>query len=62
MSDLLLQRPRQGILIAGVCAALAQRFEVDITLVRVLWIPASCCFGAGAILYLILWAVIPAEE
>jgi phage shock protein PspC (stress-responsive transcriptional regulator) len=47
---------------AGVCAALAGRFGMDKTLMRVLWVIGLCCFGVGLITYLILWLVIPSEQ
>ena len=62
MSDIPLIRPREGKLIAGVCAALARRFGVEKTLMRVLWVIALFCFGAGLLTYLILWVVIPSEK
>jgi phage shock protein PspC (stress-responsive transcriptional regulator) len=62
MKDGPLVRPQDGKIIGGVCAALAQRFEMDVTLMRVLWVVALCCFGVGLVTYLILWLVIPAEK
>ena len=62
MSETPLLRPREGKMLGGVCAALAKRFEMDKTLMRVLWVVALCCFGVGFITYLILWVVIPGEK
>jgi len=62
MNEIPLERPREGKLLAGVCAALAKRFEMDVTVMRVLWVVALCCFGVGLLTYLILWVVIPAEK
>ena len=62
MADAPLIRPADGTMIGGVCAALAKRFDMDVTLMRVLWVIALCCFGVGFITYVILWHVIPAEK
>lgn len=55
-----LARPRrgEGRVIAGVCAALADRFGVSRTLVRLLFLIFGIV-GAGEIAYIILWIVIP---
>lgn len=62
MTETKLVRPKQGKLIAGVCAALAERFGMDKTLMRVLWLIGLLCVGVGLVTYLILWLVIPAEK
>ncbi|WP_159619830.1 PspC domain-containing protein [Arthrobacter zhaoguopingii] len=53
-----LVRPRNGKVIAGVCAALAARFGISKTLVRLLFVIFGLV-GAGEIAYIILWIVIP---
>jgi len=56
-------RPRQGRKIAGVCAGLAEYFDLDTTLVRVLWLVVTF-FSAlvpGLIAYLVAWIVMPEE-
>lgn len=45
--------------IAGVCAGLADYFDLDPTIVRVLWFLAVFCAGTGLLLYIILWIVLP---
>jgi phage shock protein PspC (stress-responsive transcriptional regulator) len=52
-------RPRNGRVIAGVCAAVANRFGWDPTLVRVLTVVASLFAGAAVIVYVVLWIVVP---
>ena len=44
---------------AGVCAGLADYFDLDVTLVRVLWALAVLCAGTGVLAYVILWIVVP---
>ena len=43
----------------GVCSGLADYFDVDPTLVRVLFVFAFIAFGSGLLLYLILAIVLP---
>ena len=48
--------------IAGVCAGLADYFEVDVVLVRAIWVVLSIVPGAiigGVLAYLAAWLVIP---
>ena len=54
-----LQRPRSGRVIAGVCAALADRFGWSRTLVRVLFVASILLPGPQVIFYLIAWIIIP---
>jgi len=54
-------RPRDGKLIAGVCAALAARFGVSTFLVRLFFVLFGL-FGVGEIVYIALWVIIPKER
>lgn len=45
--------------IGGVCSGIAKYFDLDPTLVRVIWLVLVCCCGVGLIAYLICWAIIP---
>jgi phage shock protein PspC (stress-responsive transcriptional regulator) len=56
-----LTRPRDGRMIAGVCAGMARYFGLDATLMRVVWVLAVCLGGTGFLAYLICWVVIPEE-
>ena len=46
-------------MIAGVCAGLADYFDWDVTWVRLFWVFASLVWGAGILVYLIMWIVVP---
>lgn len=48
-------------MIAGVCAALADRFGVRRGVVRLLFVLFGVV-GAGEIVYLVFWALIPRVE
>ena len=47
--------------LGGVCAGVATYLDLDVTLVRVLWVLAFFCGGTGLLLYIILWIVLPVE-
>jgi len=56
-----LVRPRQGRVIAGVCAGLARRFGWDPTLVRVIFILSMFLPGPQVLIYIVLWVAVPPE-
>ena len=45
--------------IAGVCAGLADYWDVDATLIRVLWLVLTLFTGIGLLAYPMLWMVLP---
>ena len=45
--------------IAGVCAGVAYYFDIDPTIVRVIWGVLAFCYGAGIVAYIILWIIAP---
>ena len=45
--------------IAGVCAGVAHYFDIDPTIVRVIWGVLACGYGAGIVAYIILWIIAP---
>jgi phage shock protein PspC (stress-responsive transcriptional regulator) len=45
--------------LGGVCAGLADYFDLDPTMVRVLWLLAIFLGGTGFLVYIILWIVLP---
>ncbi|RFU21926.1 PspC domain-containing protein [Geodermatophilus marinus] len=53
-----LVRPRSQRVIAGVCAALADRFGLSRTLVRIGFVLFGL-FGVGELAYIVLWILIP---
>ena len=55
-----LYRSRRRI-IGGVCQGLADYFNVDVVLVRIIALFALFCFSAGFWVYLVLWIAVPLE-
>jgi phage shock protein C len=57
-----LYRIREGRVVAGVCAGLAAYFGIDPTLVRLAFALFTIFGGAGVLLYLVAWIVIPEDD
>lgn len=55
-----LTRPRNGKVIAGVCAGLAEHYGWSRGMVRLLFLLFGL-FGAGELVYLVLWLLMPKE-
>ena len=58
-----LRRSRTDRMIAGVCGGLARHFQMDPTLVRVIYVVVAVLSAAfpGLLVYGLLWIVIPEE-
>lgn len=56
-----LMRAREGRKIAGVCQGFAEYFDVDVTLVRLLWVVLAFCGAFGVIAYVVAWIVVPEQ-
>jgi phage shock protein C len=56
-----LRRSRDGAMLAGVAAGLADYFGVDVTLVRIGIVALTLIGGAGVPLYVAAWLLIPEE-
>ncbi len=56
-----LVRPHQGRMLAGVCAGLGNYFGVDPNLIRLAFAALLIFGGAGALVYLVAWLVVPEE-
>lgn len=54
-----LYRDRDAKKLGGVCAGLSEYFDVDVTLVRVLFVLAFIFASAGFWIYIIFWIILP---
>ncbi|WP_432541029.1 PspC domain-containing protein [Kineococcus sp. SYSU DK002] len=61
MSTPVLSRPRNGKLIAGVCAGLGRRFGLSANVVRLLFVLSCVLPGPQVLVYLALWVVLPKD-
>ena len=53
-----LYRTQEDRMVAGVCTGLAAYFNIDVTLIRVIFVVLAL-LGGGILLYLLLWIFIP---
>lgn len=56
-----LSRSKTDRKLAGVCGGLAQYFNVDSTLIRVLFVLLAVLGGSGLVLYVAMWIIVPKE-
>lgn len=46
-------------MIAGVCGGVANYFDIDPTVVRILWVLFVLLGGSGILVYVIMWILMP---
>ena len=56
-----LYRSRKDKMIGGVAGGLGEYFEIDPTLVRIIFVVSLFLGGTGILAYVILWIVVPEE-
>jgi phage shock protein C len=56
-----LYRSRTNRRVAGVCGGLAEHFNMDATLIRVLFVVLAILGGSGIIIYIAMWIIVPQE-
>ncbi|MCD6551287.1 PspC domain-containing protein [Thermotoga sp.] len=56
-----LKRSKKNRIIAGVCGGIAEYFGIDPTLVRLIWVLITLAWGAGLLLYIVAWLIMPEE-
>jgi len=56
-----LYKSRSDVKIDGVCSGIAKYFNVDPTLVRLIWLAAVIVGGSGILAYIVCMIVIPRE-
>jgi phage shock protein C len=54
-------RPRVGRKIGGVCLGFAEYFDIDVTVVRLVWLITALMTCVGFIPYILAWIVMPEE-
>ena len=47
--------------LCGVCGGIAEYFDVDPTLIRLLWVVVTLCGGAGLLAYIIAAIIMPSQ-
>ena len=56
-----LYRSKTNRQIAGVCGGLAEYFNIDAILIRVLFVLLAVLGGSGLVLYVAMWIIVPKE-
>jgi phage shock protein PspC (stress-responsive transcriptional regulator) len=46
-------------MVGGICGGLAEYFNVDVTLIRILFVVLALAGGSGLLLYLVMWIIVP---
>jgi phage shock protein C len=54
-----LYRSRNQRMVAGVCGGLADYFNIDATVIRVLFLVLAVFGGTGFVVYLVMWIIVP---
>jgi phage shock protein C len=54
-----LYRSRDERWLAGVCGGIGEYFDIDSTVIRVVFVLATFILGGGLWIYLILWIIMP---
>lgn len=57
-----LYRSRKDRKIWGICGGLAEYFDVDPVIVRVIFVASILCGTLGLWVYLIMWLIVPEES
>ena len=60
-NDKKLVRKADGSMVAGIAAGLGEYFGLDVTLLRVLFVVFTIFGGAGLIIYIVMWILVPKE-
>jgi len=56
-----LYRSRENRWLAGICGGIGAYFDLDPTVIRVLFVLFALAVGGGILLYVLLWIIIPIE-
>jgi phage shock protein C len=56
-----LYRSKTNRQVAGVCGGLAEYFNLDVTLIRVLFVLLAALGGSGLVIYVAMWIIVPKE-
>lgn len=48
-------------MIFGVCSGISEEFDIDVSIIRVIWAITALCWGMGLIVYLLCAFIFPTE-
>jgi phage shock protein C len=56
-----LYRSKTNRKLAGVCGGLAEYFNLDATLIRILFVVLAVLGGSGLVIYVAMWIIVPKQ-
>lgn len=59
MKNKKLYRVNEGKMISGVCMGISEYLDIDVTLIRLLWVILSCVYGSGLLIYILATIIMP---
>ncbi|MCK5043429.1 PspC domain-containing protein [Candidatus Pacearchaeota archaeon] len=57
-----LYRSKKNRIIGGVCGGIGEYLKIDPTIIRIIWAISIFGFGAGILVYLLAWIIIPEKK
>ncbi|MDI3530119.1 MAG: phage shock protein [Thermoanaerobacter sp.] len=57
-----LTRSKDNRMLGGVCGGLGKYLGIDPTIIRLIWAAFVVFWGAGIVLYILAWIIIPEEK
>lgn len=54
-----LYRDTDNKILGGVCSGISNYFDIDPTIIRLIWVGLLFFFGSGFLLYFVLWVIVP---
>lgn len=57
-----LYKKSDGKMLAGVCNGIAEYFDIDVTIVRLIWVLVCVFAGCGILAYIIAAIIMPKED
>lgn len=57
-----LYRSTDNKMVGGVCSGIAEHFDLDVSVVRLVFLAITLFAGTGIMLYLVAWFVIPGDD
>jgi phage shock protein PspC (stress-responsive transcriptional regulator) len=52
----------QGGFITGVCSGIAEYFNINVNILRIIWVISIGFFGFGALAYVLMTVILPAKK
>ena len=62
MKNKKLYRVNEGKMISGVCMGISEYLDIDVTLIRLLWVILSCVYGSGLLIYILATIIMPIKS